>query len=314
MSVYRRERILPPPGVQIAPEIEDALQKKFPVIALESTIISHGMPYPRNFETGQEVEKVVRANGAIPATIAIIDGVIKVGLTASEMEHLAKVGLSSSKCSRRDIAAIVSSKGTGSTTVAATMFIAHMVGIRLFVTGGIGGVHRGAENTMDISADLTELGRTPVAVVCAGVKSILDIPKTLEVLETEGVPVVAVGQKNFPAFYLPDSGCPASTQLNTPTECAKLIHSSNSLSMANGILFGAPIPEQFASDANKIEAAITQALEEAREKNIHGRDITPFMLLRIAEITGGKSLDTNIALVKNNAAVGAKIAVELSRL
>jgi pseudouridine-5'-phosphate glycosidase len=225
-----------------SPEVAEALRQGRPVVALESTIISHGMPYPANVKTAQEVEQVVRSHGATPATIAILDGRIRVGLTPAELETLGKLGHKAQKCSRRDLAYVLATKTPGATTVAATMLIAHMAGISVFVTGGIGGVHRGAESTMDISADLTELGRTPVAVVCAGVKSILDIPKTLEVLETQGVSVVALGTNEFPAFFTPHSGCEAPLRVNSPSECAQMIDAAQRLRLDNGMVIAVPIP------------------------------------------------------------------------
>lgn len=300
--------------MKISPEVASALQKGFPVVALESTIISHGMPFPKNYETAKEVETVVRSNGAVPATIAILDGIIHIGLQDQDLLKLAKLGLKCRKCSRRDLAACIAEKGNGATTVAGTMYCANLAGIKVFVTGGIGGVHRGAEQTMDISADLNELGKTPVAVVCAGVKSILDIPKTLEYLETQGVNVITVGQDELPAFYIPHSGVKSPQQLDTPLQCAELIYSSNRIGMQSGMVFAVPVPSYQAANNEEITKAIDKSLREVKEKSISGRDITPYLLLRISELTEGRSLTANIALVKNNASVGSKIAVEYSKL
>ncbi|XP_031479223.1 pseudouridine-5'-phosphate glycosidase isoform X1 [Nymphaea colorata] len=300
--------------LKIAPKVSDAISRGLPVVALESTIISHGMPYPQNLETALEVEKVVMDNGAVPATIAILNGVPCIGLSREELELLARLGTKVRKTARRDIPYIVATGGNGATTVSATMFFAAKVGIPVFVTGGIGGVHRHGENTLDISSDLTELGRTSVAVVSAGVKSILDIPRTLEYLETQGVTVAAYNTQEFPAFFVGSSGCQAPFRVDTPEACARLIDENMKLGMGSGILIGVPIPEAHAASGTLIELAIKRALDEARDKNIVGNAATPFLLFRVNELTGGASLAANIALVKNNARVGAEIAVALASL
>lgn len=266
-------------------------------------------------ETALSVEEVVRKNGALPATIAIIKGRIKVGLDKSEIEYLAKEGRKCKKCSRRDMAVALIKKLNGSTTVAATMICAKLAGIKIFVTGGIGGVHRGAETTFDISADLIELGQTPVAVVSAGAKSILDIPKTLEYLETQGVPVIGYKTDKFPEFFISDSGYYVSQKLDSDKECAELIHVQfDTLKFKNGILISVPVPKEEEANGQVVKQAINQALEEAAKQNITGAETTPFLLKRINEITGGESSKSNIALIKNNAAVGAKIAAQLSQI
>lgn len=295
--------------VKIAPDVAEALSRGNAVVALESTIISHGMPYPQNLETAKEVETIVRDNGAVPATIAILDGVPCIGLSAHQLERLATLGTKAHKTARRDIAQIVASRGNGATTVSATMFFASMVGIPVFVTGGIGGVHRHGENTMDISSDLTELGRTPVAVISAGVKSILDIPRTLEYLETQGVAVAAYKTHEFPAFFTEKSGCKVPCRVDSPEDCARLIDANLKLKLGTGILIAVPIPKKYAASGNLIESAIQLALQEARDKNVSGNAETPFLLARVNELTAGASLASNIALVMNNAFVGAKIAV-----
>ena len=301
--------------VLVQAEVHAALAANRPVVALESTIISHGMPYPENVATAKAVEAVVRENGAVPATIAIMDGKICVGLDDAALEQLGRLGHGAVKTSRRDLAAVVASGRTGATTVSGTMLVANMVGIRVFATGGIGGVHRGAESSMDVSADLTELGRsTGVAVVCAGVKSILDIGRTLEFLETQGVTVVGFGQENLPAFFTPDSGHKASIRLDSPHDVAALIHANNRLAMGSGIVIGVPIPAADAADAQVIERATARALREADEQGVGGKEITPFLLQRVNELTGGSSLTSNIALIKNNAATAARIAVRLARI
>ncbi|XP_050204140.1 pseudouridine-5'-phosphate glycosidase [Mercurialis annua] len=300
--------------LKLSAEVSQALSCGHAVVALESTIISHGMPYPQNLETAKEVEAIVRKNGAVPATIAILDGIPCVGLSVEELERLATLGTKAQKTARRDIAYVVATGGNGATTVSATMCFASMVGISVFVTGGIGGVHRHGEHTMDISSDLTELGRTPVAVVSAGVKSILDIPRTLEYLETQGVCVAAYKTNELPAFFTETSGCKAPCRVETPEDCARLIDASLKLKLGNGILITAPIPKEHSASGNLIESAIQNALREARERNITGNAETPFLLARVNEITGGASLASNIALVKNNAVLGAKIAVALAQL
>jgi len=299
--------------IKIKPEVFEALKSGCSVVALESTIISHGMPYPQNFETCKQVEQIVRDNGSVPATIAILEGVIHVGLDDEQLEKLATLGLKSKKCSRRDMGYILAINGNGSTTVAGTMFVANLVGISVFVTGGIGGVHRGVAETLDISADLTELGRTPVTVICAGAKSILDIPKTLEFLETCGVPVVGYGTSEFPAFFTPKSGERTSCQMDTPEDIAKLMKQNKMLGMRNGTIVSVPIPQEMAANTAHIEEATQKAIAETHEKSLKGFEITPFLLQRINELTSGDSLRANIALIKNNAVVGSKIAAAFSK-
>ena len=298
--------------IHIGPHVSAALASGRAVVALESTIVAHGMPYPRNVETARAVEAAIRSRGAVPATVAIIDGIPTVGCSDAQLERIARAGPAVSKVSRRDIASVMASRRTGATTVSATMFLASLVpGIDVFVTGGIGGVHRGGENTMDISADLTELARTPMAVVCAGAKSVLDIPRTLEFLETHGVAVAAYGADAFPAFFVRSSGCVAPTRVDSPSHAAALIRASKSLPGLGGVLIAVPIPAAHEAAGAEVEAVITRALNEAKEKSIGGRDVTPFLLRRIASLTGGKSLESNVALVLNNAVVGADIAVAL---
>ncbi|CAD8126380.1 unnamed protein product [Paramecium sonneborni] len=297
--------------LQISKEVRDALEKGQGVVALESTIITHGMEYPINVQTALEVEEEIRSKGAIPATIIVIQGQLRVGLKPEEIEEIGKNKHQYSKCSRRDLAQIIAQKGYGSTTVAATMMIAHMAGIKVFVTGGIGGVHRGAEHSFDISADLVELGQTPVAVVCAGAKSILDIPKTLEYLETQGVPVVGYKTKHFPNFFTPDSGLLCSTSVNSCDEASKLIKSQfDLLKLKNGILFCVPVPQDQAADGLIVQQAIDQALKELNDQNVNGALVTPFLLKRVNEITNGMSSKSNVALIRNNARVGAEIAIQ----
>ena len=285
-----------------------------PVVALESTIISHGMPYPQNVQTALEVERIVRENGAVPATIAVIGGRLKAGLTKEEIEYFGKKGHDIAKASRRDLAVLVAKGEDGATTVTTTMIIAHMAGIRIFATGGIGGVHRGAETTMDISADLEELGQTPVMVVCAGAKSILDLGLTLEYLETKGVPVVGYQTKELPAFYARTSGFGVDYRMDTPAEIAKAFKTQNELGFPAGMLVANPIPEAYAMPLEVITAAIDQAIAESVEKGIKGKETTPFLLARVAELTGGNSLASNIQLVFNNARLAAKTAVEYCKL
>ena len=294
--------------LDIKPEVAEALAAGKPVVALESTIISHGMPYPQNVETALAVEQIIRDNGAIPATIAIIGGRLKAGLTAEEIEYFGKKGLEITKASRRDLAVLCARGEDGATTVTTTMMIAHMAGIKIFATGGIGGVHRGAETTMDISADLEELAQTPVMVVCAGAKSILDLGLTLEYLETHGVPVVGYGTKELPAFYTRKSGFFVDYRMDTPEEIAKAFKTQNELGLRGGMLVTNPIPEEYSMDADVINNAIAQAVEEAKEQGIHGKETTPFLLAKIKELTGGNSLDSNIQLVFNNARLAAKTA------
>ena len=296
--------------LQFSPEVQAARAAGKPVVALESTIISHGMPYPQNVQTAREVEQVIRDAGATPATIALIDGRICVGLADDQLEQLgnAKDAL---KVSRRDLAYVLAEKKLGATTVAATMICAALAGIEVFVTGGIGGVHRGAETSFDISADLHELARTNVAVVCAGVKSILDIGLTLEYLETHGVPVVSVGQPGFPAFFTRESGFNADFQLDTPEQQARFIRTKWQLGLTGGVVVSNPVPAAAAMKNDEIDGIIAQALREADEQGVKGKAVTPFLLARIKDLTGGRSLATNIALVKHNALVGARLAVAL---
>ena len=297
--------------IAIKSEIADALAASRPVVALESTIITHGMPFPDNAETARAVESVVRENGAVPATIAVIDGRLRVGLDAGELDALAAArGIA--KASGRDLAAIMARGGSAGTTVSATMRIAALAGIKVFATGGIGGVHRGAEETFDISADLVELGRTPVAVVCAGVKSILDIPKTLEFLETQRVPVIACGSDDFPAFYARSSGLKADHRLDTAEKLARAIAIHDRLETGTGMLIANPLPETDALDPALIDGAIAGAVAEAAEQGITGKALTPFLLGRINELSEGRSLAANIALIRNNAALAARIAVCLA--
>ena len=299
--------------LDISPEVQQALADGKPVVALESTIISHGMPYPKNVETAMLVEKTIRENGAVPATIAIIGGRLKAGLSPEEIEYLGKSGRKVAKVSRRDLAAIVASGADGATTVTTTMIIAHMAGIKVFATGGIGGVHRGAETTMDISADLEELAGTPVMVVCAGAKSILDLGLTLEYLETKGVPVIGYGTDELPAFYTRRSGFGVDYRVDTPAQLAAMFKAQQELGMKGGMLVTNPIPEQYAMDKEVIDAAIDQAVKESKEQGIHGKETTPFLLARVVELTGGDSLESNIQLVLNNAIVASKTAAELCK-
>ena len=292
--------------LDVNPEVAEALANGKPVVALESTIISHGMPYPQNVETALNVEKIIRENGAVPATIAIIGGRLKAGLTAEEIEYFGKKGRAIHKASRRDLAVLCARGEDGATTVTTTMIIAHMAGIRFFATGGIGGVHRGAETTMDISADLEELGRTPVMVCCAGAKSILDLGLTLEYLETKGVPVIGYGTDELPAFYTRQSGF-------GPEDLAAAFKAQNDLQLG-GFLVTNPIPEEYAMDKAVIDAAIDQAIKESKEQGIKGKETTPFLLARVAELTGGDSLASNIQLVYNNAALTAKTAAAYCKL
>ena len=299
--------------LDISPEVQQALADGKPVVALESTIISHGMPYPKNVETAMLVEKTIRENGAVPATIAIIGGRLKAGLSPEEIEYLGKSGRKVAKVSRRDLAAIVARGADGATTVTTTMIIAHMAGIKVFATGGIGGVHRGAETTMDISADLEELAGTPVMVVCAGAKSILDLGLTLEYLETKGVPVIGYGTDELPAFYTRSSGFGVDYRVDTPAQLAAMFKAQPELGMKGGMLVTNPIPEQYAMDKAVIDAAIEQAVAESKEQGIHGKETTPFLLARVVELTGGDSLESNIQLVLNNAIVASKTAAELCK-
>lgn len=294
--------------LDIRPEVKAALLEKEAVVALESTIISHGMPYPKNVETALQVEEIVRKNGAIPATIAILDGRLKVGLSEDHINYIAREGKAVIKTSRRDLPFIVAKRKNGATTVAATMIIAEMAGIRVLATGGIGGVHRGASATMDISADLEELAGTSVAVVCAGAKSILDIGLTLECLETRGVPVVGYKTSAFPAFYTRKSGFRLDFKVDSIKELASVIKTKWELGLKGGVLVANPIPIEYEMDPILINRAIGRAVTEATEKKISGKDITPYLLARIEELTGGASLEANIQLVYNNARVGAQLA------
>jgi len=296
-----------------SPEVAAARTAGKPIVALESTIISHGMPYPQNVHTAREVEQVIRDAGAVPATIAIIDGKICVGLSEPQLEILGS-SPDAIKVSRRDLPYVLAQRRLGATTVAATMICAQLAGIEVFVTGGIGGVHRGAETSFDISADLQELARTSVAVVCAGVKSILDIGLTLEYLETHGVPVLSVGQPGFPAFFTRDSGYQADFQIDSPEEQAAFIRAKWQLGLAGGVVVSNPVPGESAMAPDEIDSIIAQALGEANGQNVTGKRVTPFLLARIKELTGGRSLATNIALVKHNALVGARLAAALNHI
>ncbi|MGN0999097.1 MAG: pseudouridine-5'-phosphate glycosidase [Faecousia sp.] len=302
------------PYLDVNPEVAAAIAEGRPVVALESTIISHGMPYPQNVETALNVEAIIRENGAVPATIAIIGGRLKAGLTAREIEYFGKKGQAIRKASRRDLAVLCARGEDGATTVTTTMIIAHMAGIQIFATGGIGGVHRGAETTMDISADLEELGQTPVMVVCAGAKSILDLGLTLEYLETKGVPVIGYGTDELPAFYTRRSGFGVDYRIDTPEELAAALKASHAMGLKGGMLVTNPIPEEYSMPKAVIDRAIDQAIAECNAKGIHGKETTPFLLARVAELTGGDSLASNIRLVYNNAAVAARTAVAYSKL
>ncbi|MCF0238769.1 MAG: pseudouridine-5'-phosphate glycosidase [Sphaerochaetaceae bacterium] len=296
-----------------SPEVASALKDGRPIVALESTIISHGMPYPKNVETALAVEKTVRENGAVPATIAIIKGRLKIGLSSDDLEYFGKKGTAITKVSRRDIPVIVAKKEDGATTVAATMIIAHMAGIEVFATGGIGGVHRGAENTMDISADMDEFTKTPVMVVCAGAKAILDLNLTMEYLETKGVPVLGYKTEELPAFYTRKSGLKVTYKVESPEEIASIWMTKQDLNMAGGFIVANPIPETYAMDTDVINKAIDDALMEMKSLNIKGKETTPYLLDKIQKLTGGDSLESNIKLVLNNAALAANIASALKR-
>ena len=297
--------------LDVKPEVAEAIAQGKPVVALESTIISHGMPYPQNVETALQVEKIIRENGAVPATIAIIGGRLKAGLTPEEIEYFGKKGQAIAKASRRDLAVLCARGQDGATTVTTTMIIAHMAGISMFATGGIGGVHRGAETTMDISADLEELARTPVMVVCAGAKSILDLGLTLEYLETKGVPVIGYRTRELPAFYTTHSGYQVDYRLDTPREIADAFAVKLDMGLPGGMLVTNPIPDEYAMDLDYINQNIDAALAEAAALGIHGKETTPFLLDKIQKLTGGDSLKANIQLVYNNARLGAQIASEL---
>ncbi len=300
--------------LEIKPEVKKALEEGRPVVSLESTIISHGMPYPDNVKTALEVEKIVRDNGAIPATIAILNGKLKVGLTEEEIEYLGKKGAQVIKTSRRDIPFIVAGKLDGATTVASTMIISALAGVKVFATGGIGGVHRGAQETFDISADLEELAQTEVAVVCAGAKAILDLKLTLEYLETHGVPVVGFKTEELPAFYTRKSGLGVDYKVENENELAKALKAKWDLGLAGGVVVANPIPEEYEMDYDTITSAIENAIEEAKANGIKGKETTPFLLSKVKEATGGESLESNIQLVYNNAKVAARLANEFSSL
>ena len=300
--------------LDISSEVKAALDGGKPVVALESTIISHGMPYPQNVETALTVEKTIRENGVVPATIAIIGGRLKAGLSPDEIEYLGKAGTKVTKASRRDLPVLVAKGADGATTVATTMIIAAMAGIKVFATGGIGGVHRGAETTMDISADLEELAVTPVMVVCAGAKSILDLGLTLEYLETKGVPVVGYGTDELPAFYTRKSGFGVDYRLDTPGELASAFKAKLDMGLRGGMLVTNPIPEEYSMDPGYINGAIDEAVKEAEALGIRGKATTPFLLAKIKELTGGDSLDANIELVLNNARLAAKTSAVLANL
>ena len=302
------------PYLDVTPEVAQALTARRPVVALESTIISHGMPYPQNLETALRVEAEIRAHGAVPATIAIIDGRLKAGLERADIELLGRGGGAVAKVSRRDIPFIVAAGHSGATTVAATMVIAALAGIRVFATGGIGGVHRGAGQSFDVSADLQELAQTPVAVVCAGAKSILDLRLTLEYLETHGVPVVGFGTDSLPAFYTRESDFKVDYRLDDPAHIAAALHAKWAIGLKGGMVVANPVPARFAMPRARIAAAIEQALREAGEQGITGKQSTPFLLARVTELTGGDSLATNIELVLNNARLASAIAVQYQRL
>ena len=302
------------PNICYSPEVAEAIENNHPVIALESTIISHGMPYPENVATARECSRIARENGAVPATCAILGGKLCAGLTDEQLEYLGKTGMAVTKASRRDIAMLAASGGDGALTVAGTMILADMAGIRVFATGGIGGVHRGATETMDISADLEELSRTSVAVVCAGAQSILDIGLTLEYLETKGVPVIGYCTEDMPAFYTRESGFKVDYRLDTPGEIAAAIKAKLDLGIKGGMLITDPVPEEFSMDKAVIDHAIDEALNEAKQLGIHGKATTPFLLAKVKELTGGSSLKTNIALVYNNVTLAAQIAKELYRM
>ena len=300
--------------LDVKPEVAEALAAGKPVVALESTIISHGMPYPQNVETALAVEKIIRDNGAVPATIAVIGGRLKAGLTPEEIEYFGKKGPEIAKASRRDLPVLVARGQDGACTVTTTMMIAHMAGIGVFATGGIGGVHRGAETTMDISADLEELGQTPVMVICAGAKSILDLGLTLEYLETKGVPVIGYGTDELPAFYTRTSGFGVDYRLDTPAELAAAFHAQRAMGLKGGMLVTNPIPEEYSMDPAVINKAIDQAIAECQAQGVHGKATTPFLLARVKDLTGGDSLDSNIQLVFNNARLAARTAAELVKL
>lgn len=297
--------------LQLSPEVDKALREGRAVVALESTIISHGMPYPQNVETALRVEQTIRDNGAVPATVAVIGGRLKAGCTPEEIEYFGKKGQAVTKASRRDLPVLIARGEDGATTVTTTMIIAAMAGIKVFATGGIGGVHRGAQQTFDISADLEELASTPVMVICAGAKSILDLGLTLEYLETKGVPVIGYGTDELPAFYTRHSGFGVDYRIDTPEELAAMFQAKLDCGLKGGVLVTNPIPEQFSMPKDVIDRAIEQALHEADEQGVHGKQTTPFLLARIKDLTGGDSLAANIQLVLNNARLAARTAVAM---
>lgn len=299
--------------LSVSAEVQAALDAGKPVVALESTIISHGMPYPQNVETALNVEKIIRENGAVPATVAILQGKLTVGCSAEQIEYLGKKGLAVTKASRRDLPVLLARGEDGATTVTTTMIGAALAGIRVFATGGIGGVHRGAETTMDISADLEELAETPVLVVCAGAKSILDLGLTLEYLETRGVPVIGYGTEELPAFYTRTSGFRVDYRLDTPKEIADAFRVKLECGLRGGMLVTNPIPEEYSMDPDYINKNIDAAIEECKKLGIHGKQTTPYLLDKIQKLTGGDSLKANIQLVYNNARLGAAVAAELCR-
>lgn len=296
------------------PEVAAALAEGRPVVALESTVISHGMPYPRNLETATALEDAVRVEGAVPATIAVLDGRIRVGLDGESLERLAKGGTGVMKLSRRDLPVALATGVPGATTVAATMIAARLAGIAVFATGGLGGVHRGAETSFDVSADIDELARTSVCVVCAGAKSILDLPKTLEVLETRGVPVLGLGTDEFPAFYSRNSGLPVSHRCDNVHEVAAILRAKWELGLEGGVVLANPIPEADALDGEAMERAIAQALRDAEHDGITGKSVTPYLLAALERITGGRSLTANMALIRNNAVTAARLATAYAAL
>jgi len=302
------------PYLDIHPDVAQALAERRPVVALESTIISHGMPYPDNVATALRVEAEIRAHGAVPATIAVLGGRLKAGLTPDEIEALGCTGLQAAKVSRRDLPFIVTSGAIGATTVASTMIIAALAGIRVFATGGIGGVHRGAQQSFDVSADLQELARTPVAVVCAGAKSILDLPLTLEYLETQGVPVIGYQTDTLPAFFTIDSDCGVDYRMENPEQIARAMQAKWAMGLQGGFVVANPVPRAFAMPRARMDAAVEQALQESQQQKIAGKRVTPFLLARVSELTGGDSLATNIELVLNNARLASAIAVQYGRV
>ncbi len=297
--------------LELSPEVARAIKEHKPIVALESTIISHGMPYPQNVETALSCQRICRENGAVPATCAIIGGKLCAGLTDEQIDYLGREGHKVTKASRRDIPLLLAKKQDGATTVAATMIVAALAGIKIFATGGIGGVHRGAQETMDISADLDELSKTPVCVICAGAKSILDLPLTMEYLETKGVPVIGFGTDELPAFFTRKSGVMLQWKIDEPSEIAAAINVSHALGYPGGMLIVNPIPEEYSMDADIINAAIDNAVIEAKKAGIKGKDTTPYLLAKIKDITGGSSLESNIALVYNNVKVASLIAAKL---